>query len=594
MDSFTGIFTRSRSEIFLHRNRSGRARSDSKCRNNHIEVEWPNWTRINPRLSNEEAFDNEIARISIKDLRTRRVFSPASIPVECYSDETVDSEEIEDAEKPKLSDNGGAEALSVEASHSEQKNDRDGEISCRGDAPTEDCIQTTPPDTDVFCRSEVDETEGNTIGFEIQSADCSSENPSNRKISDRDCYAGERFFRVEKDKNNQPNARSRMEGLVPCSRLRLFKTPSSFSYRRLLPFLMDLAKDNSNALEIHPCQKVEKAEERLLPISVTKSRDILLNGTNAEKFPMEHHFDDLRVTPTIKSSESTPSTGSSEVEHSNLVSIQQPIIEPHLQISPDTPLVSPVCGSMIKITPDSYSECTPKVQQVIPDGSSRLEPGHHAVDSIHETDQVNNSSHSSVCPEASTIDKGALEVPSCLPSEVEDGFVTPLPNLITDMNPVAAVSIHQDSSGVGKLKGILKRNPRGCRGLCTCLNCSSFRLHAERAFEFSRNQMQDAEEVTAYLMKELSCLRNLLEKCIDDSKDQAVLQVSQVQEACSKASEAEGLAKCQLMQMRQDLNIHCRMTCLQRPRVNFVNSSEVKPSQSIGAFQSKSKSENSG
>lgn len=70
-------------------------------------------------------------------------------------------------------------------------------------------------------------------------------------------------------------------------------------------------------------------------------------------------------------------------------------------------------------------------------------------------------------------------------------------------------------------KGILKRNPRGCRGICNCLNCSSFRLHAERAFEFSRNQLQDAEEVASDLMKELSFLRGVLEKYSDGAKGDA-------------------------------------------------------------------------
>lgn len=60
--------------------------------------------------------------------------------------------------------------------------------------------------------------------------------------------------------------------------------------------------------------------------------------------------------------------------------------------------------------------------------------------------------------------------------------------------------------------GILKRNPRGCRGLCPCLNCASFRLNAERAFEFSRNQMKDAEELALDLMKEMSHLQSLLQK----------------------------------------------------------------------------------
>lgn len=73
-------------------------------------------------------------------------------------------------------------------------------------------------------------------------------------------------------------------------------------------------------------------------------------------------------------------------------------------------------------------------------------------------------------------------------------------------------------------KGILKRNRRGCRGLCNCLNCASFRLHAERAFEFSRNQLHDAEEVASDLMKELANLRLLLEKTINGKDDSASIQ----------------------------------------------------------------------
>ena len=77
-------------------------------------------------------------------------------------------------------------------------------------------------------------------------------------------------------------------------------------------------------------------------------------------------------------------------------------------------------------------------------------------------------------------------------------------------------------------KGILKRNPRGCRGICTCLNCSSFRLHAERSFEFSRNQVQDAEEVALDLIKELSYLRNMLEKSTFGAKEQTSIYINQV------------------------------------------------------------------
>lgn len=80
----------------------------------------------------------------------------------------------------------------------------------------------------------------------------------------------------------------------------------------------------------------------------------------------------------------------------------------------------------------------------------------------------------------------------------------------------------------GFKKGILRRNPRGCRGLCTCLKCVSFHLHAERAFEFSRNQLLDAEEVVQDLMKELSLLRSLLERSPDSVSNSPAFDGSQV------------------------------------------------------------------
>lgn len=77
-------------------------------------------------------------------------------------------------------------------------------------------------------------------------------------------------------------------------------------------------------------------------------------------------------------------------------------------------------------------------------------------------------------------------------------------------------------------KGILKKNPLGCRGLCNCLNCASFRLHADRAFEFSRNQMHNAEEIASELMEELANLRILLEKSIRQNNNSLGIQLNPV------------------------------------------------------------------
>lgn len=94
----------------------------------------------------------------------------------------------------------------------------------------------------------------------------------------------------------------------------------------------------------------------------------------------------------------------------------------------------------------------------------------------------------------------------------------------------AEIEVSEDllSPTNGSSKGILKRNRRGCRGLCNCLNCASFRLHAGRAFEFSRNQMHDAEEVALDMMKELANLRLFLKKSIDTDNDPTPIQLNPV------------------------------------------------------------------
>ncbi|VAH72725.1 unnamed protein product [Triticum turgidum subsp. durum] len=61
-------------------------------------------------------------------------------------------------------------------------------------------------------------------------------------------------------------------------------------------------------------------------------------------------------------------------------------------------------------------------------------------------------------------------------------------------------------------KGILKRHTMGCRGICMCLDCSVFRLRADRAFEFSRKQMQEADDIIVNLLEEVASLRSLAEK----------------------------------------------------------------------------------
>ncbi|RWW38657.1 hypothetical protein BHE74_00056097 [Ensete ventricosum] len=68
--STPGVFTRSRSELFVHRNRSGRVRPDLG------RGPRPRLDSISPPLSSERLSDT-----AVKDLRTQRVISPDASPV---------------------------------------------------------------------------------------------------------------------------------------------------------------------------------------------------------------------------------------------------------------------------------------------------------------------------------------------------------------------------------------------------------------------------------------------------------------------------------------------------------------------------------
>uniref|UniRef100_A0A0D9UVR1 Uncharacterized protein n=1 Tax=Leersia perrieri TaxID=77586 RepID=A0A0D9UVR1_9ORYZ len=119
-------------------------------------------------------------------------------------------------------------------------------------------------------------------------------------------------------------------------------------------------------------------------------------------------------------------------------------------------------------------------------------------------------------------------------------------------------------------KGILKKNTRGCKGICMCLDCSTFRLRADRAFEFSRKQMQEADDIIDNLLKEVSSLRNLMEKS-------AGQQEQPTQTACQRASQVEEVARERRRQMLMELNSHCRIP---GPRVRFAQYVEERMASS--------------
>ncbi|KAK9177854.1 hypothetical protein WN943_027044 [Citrus x changshan-huyou] len=87
--------------------------------------------------------------------------------------------------------------------------------------------------------------------------------------------------------------------------------------------------------------------------------------------------------------------------------------------------------------------------------------------------------------------------------------------------------------------------------------------HTEKAFEFSRNQMQDGGQVSSDLIKELPCIRNMLEKSPFSTNGHALISACQVKEVFQKASKAEAPARSRLSKMNFNPSIHCRVTCTQ-------------------------------
>ncbi|PIA35963.1 hypothetical protein AQUCO_03400097v1 [Aquilegia coerulea] len=414
-------------------------------------------------------------------------------------------------------------------------------------------FQSTPPDSDIFTKSEDCTAKQGALESSMNDTSVNGKNKCSGK--------------VEKDRHS--NSKAKLGVLVPSSRMKLVKTPNSFSYRRLLPFLLDLEKNDTNTLRSPPMQKFETIVDKGLTSSFPISREIPKDGPNKEKLTNAYPFGSSDAVTTLESREMTSFTGSSNVDCSNMETIKDPLAKSAIKGAPGKCVVSTVNGSVINKLPHIIAERASQVQPANMDESSTSQTVHGA--------NLEIKSPSVVIHEPSCAKVDAVRGPSHLPEVASDGSVLTQKSS-TDLKSPEELSFIEELSNVeppapsekllsAPTRGILKRYPLGCRGICTCLSCASFRLHAERAFEFSRNQMQDTEVVAMDLMKELSNIRVLLEKSIVECQP---VQNSQVQEACMKALRAEELAKSHLRHMNEELVVHCRTPCLQRPRVRFA------------------------
>ncbi|KAF8016227.1 hypothetical protein BT93_H1669 [Corymbia citriodora subsp. variegata] len=381
-------------------------------------------------------------------------------------------------------------------------------------------LLTPPSDSGIFQEPGVNEIEGNKIKYVTSIANGMPQNsPSNiskvgNSISDK----------------NSGNPMKNKVVLNPCSRLKVFKNPNSFSYKRMLPYLMEIAKDDSCTPGNGQCLKLltRSKEESSSPPVLSDSQ-----GFPTDKSNGDHGSADLDI--------SSPES----VAHGTCLQKDEDILAEHVIQSTDSTHES------------SHGIVNARDERHLQAASS------YSI-TVHQSKE---DSHTMLCQSS---------------EHVGELYANSTPELSSDAKEIGAEGPMQNLSQIGASdlsgfadeaprKGILKRNPRGCRGLCSCLTCASFRLNAERAFEFSRNQMKDAEEMTSNLINQLSQLRSIVEK-IDCSVSQ--LAVLQVREACRRASEAEELAKHHLSQMNDELNIHCRVVHLHRPRVTFNDSAK--------------------
>ncbi|XP_030507429.2 uncharacterized protein LOC115722370 [Cannabis sativa] len=472
--------------------------------------------------------------------------------------------------------NEGVETLDVVQVSKDQKltqlNDQrgrdDGGVANQLGHLKEESMQMTPPDADIFGKTEV---QGNVANRD----DCNRQSKENclKKLSEEINHRNGSM-----DYNSRQNSKCRGV-LKPRSQLKLFKSPGSFSYGRMLPFIMDIAKDNSDAFGNGYSTKPEKDleqpsiasdNERTLP---AKSRGLECK----ENQKVDSDAPPLNVQPTIASDNQEKLLDKSnglECKENNNVDSAPPslaILSSVNDSSNDEPnLTPPICSSVLN------------VDEIISNVLSEIEtsPDHQSSPQDTTSQQV-ESSCTSNCSSSS---RDELEMSNSNQlSVVETECNSPKLGMAVKSVETNSPSYNTPSPyQVGLKKGILKRNPRGCRGLCTCLNCASFRLHAERAFEFSKNQMEDTQEVVLDLVKELSNLRKVLEESANIADDdQIVVQASQAKEACKKAAEAEQLAQNRLTEMNYDLNIHCRITSLERPRVKFAEAKAQFPIEQV-------------
>ncbi|WOL01398.1 hypothetical protein Cni_G10114 [Canna indica] len=469
--SADGVFPRNRSEIFLHRTLSGLASLVPNARRRRLLMSISSLPSPDPPSTTAGAHRRTDAA-AIIDLRTRRVFTPASISIETSPVKT-------DAITPVT---GGMELTDrmedrEEKARVDQGNRGADEVMEQSGGPEEDLFQSTPPDTLIAMEAE--------SVSEDRTAVSAPETCADTKV----------------DASPPPKSKP---ALARCSRSKLYRNPSSFSYRRLLPFLMNLEKDESEKESLVSCKdypvKIDNfvEERKSLPLAEQLSTHQLMVGELECSVPLEPSWDCVDITNN-KNLEKVPSSPVHGLQVSTTNLCNQIELDTD-EFKSEACLDDPILNSMLHRSPS----CSPTA--------------------IHEALLEEEMD-------------GSVQALSCLPRKPELGFSTIGPESESSRKSPPRTPplkfLHSSERHVlAPRKGILKKHSKGCKGICMCLDCVSFRIHADRAFEFSRKQMEEADEIILGLINEVAGLRKLVEKSVMPTSHgagtSALLQLNQM------------------------------------------------------------------
>ncbi|KAK9671405.1 hypothetical protein RND81_12G027800 [Saponaria officinalis] len=535
---FTGVLTRQKSQkFFCSRNRSGKSRQCRLIQRSFAKLPAKKSAQI--EVNGDD--DDDLSRVSIKDLRARRVFSK---PMKKTG---VDSDELVDCKVNYFDFGGGNPSISVD-----EKCDFEVDVGNPSFSILKKC------DSNLRAGVLMPSDELNDYGGDLIVEDLAGENPNFVEESENcePVIDTENPNSIVSKKCDDSEANLSAEGLIDCSE----KFSEDMNPNLSDNFVKGGVGENCEVMNEENVQttppdavfSIRKIDEqhRLM------SRNLVSRSLNKQ------------ISPTKDGSAEVKSSSSLKDMTLNKCSRRKIFKVPN---SYTYKRLLPYLMDMAKDEPcTSIDYPSVKIETDVPKSPEKLLAIMPACVPQENSEHISLDNRAATFDSPKTVDETSKEDVS-FEHAVDDMEFQTEERLICmrHMSDSVTTPVTSDVPVGGTKKGILKRNPWGCRGICSCLNCTSFRLNADKAFEFSRNQLLEADEVAQELMKELSNLRSMLEKSVTGVSEVRNVAHNQVEEACRRASNVEDMARSHLRQMHEDLFVHSRTKALQRPRVNF-------------------------